>query len=204
MLNRFRLVILLLLTGPAGWAQAPLYDSLELAQQRIRRIVVLSDYKDADSSSVRVFDTLLTAQLARFQYNPLFEVDAAFGEQMRENGSNVLVEKRNATTGRSDFTNIMHYPAQGLIIATVSRNLHTDSSWHVPGYNQQHPADSLVYRYDNHQRLTEKALWQRGKLIYRESYTYQRNGLPASAILYDPRFLLSPEGTCVRRYVYLK
>ena len=185
-------------------AQQPLYDSLELAKRRIQKIVILSDYKDDDSSSVRVFDTIPVAQLAKYQKNPLSEVQAAFLPQMQDNGSNVLVEQRNTATGKSDLTEITHVSASRLIIAIVQQNLPTDSALKLPRNCPHHPADSVIYRYDEEKRIIEKSTYKNNKLISSETYSYSRNGLPETSVVYDPKFLLSPEGTCVRKYVYLK
>jgi hypothetical protein len=204
MLNRLILFLALTLGGGEAMAQKPFYDSLALARRQIRQIVVVSDYKDPDSSSVRVLDTVHVAQLQRFQLYPLAPVSVAFLPEMKEPGSNVLVETRNENTGKTDFTEVTHYPAQQLIIAIEQKNLPTDSAWKIARNCPFHPADSIFYRYDDQLRLTEKTVYRKQKLITREIYTYSRNGLPETAVLYDPQFLLSPEGTCVRKYVYVK
>ncbi|MCA6364711.1 MAG: hypothetical protein IM638_16875 [Bacteroidetes bacterium] len=202
--NRFFLFLILWFTAGNVVAQQPFFDSLALAKRGIRQIVVLSDYKDPDSSSVRVFDTLQVAQFGRMQTYPLAQVAVAFTSEMKEPGSNVLIETRNANTGKTDFTEVTHYPAQQLIIAIEQKNLPTDSAWKLSRNCPHHPADSIIYRYDNQQRLTDKTVYRKNKLITRETYTYSRSGLPETAAIYDPKFLLSPEGTCVRKYVYLK
>ncbi|MGL5891354.1 MAG: hypothetical protein ACRC3B_15800 [Bacteroidia bacterium] len=204
MLKTTALLAALLCVAINSLAQKPLYDSLELAKRRIQKIVILSDYKDVDSSSVRVLDTLQVVQSANYQKYPLTEVLPAFLPQMTEDGSNVLVEKRNPATGKSDLTEITHYTSAQLIIAIVQRNLPTDSALKLPRNCPQHPSDSVVYRYDDQKRITEKSTYRNKKLISSEVYTYSRSGLPETVVVYDPKFLLSPEGTCVRKYVYLK
>jgi hypothetical protein len=199
-------MIFLALTLGAGEAaaQQPFFDTLALARRQISKIVVLSDYKDPDSSSVRVFDTLQVAQLDRFQMYPLAPVDKAFKPEMKEHGSSETIIVEDKRSGKSDVIVIIHYAAAQRIIVTIDNQIPEDS---IPLLNPYSPfllSDSILYHYNDQQRLTEKLVYCKHKLITREIYTYSRNGLPETAVVYDPKFLLSPEGTCVRKYVYVK
>jgi hypothetical protein len=202
--NRFFLLLILWFTAGNLVAQQPFFDSLALAKRGIRQIVVLSDYKDPDSSSVRVFDTLQVAQLARFQMYPLAPVSKAFQPEMKEHGSGETIIVEDSRSGKSDVIVILHYAAAQRIIVKIDNQISEDS---IPVPNPYSPfllSDSIIYHYNDQQRLTEKMVYYKHKLITREAYTYSRNGLPETAVVYDPKFLLSPEGTCVRKYVYLK
>jgi hypothetical protein len=198
------LLAALLCVAIPSFAQQPLYDSLELAKRRIQKIVILSDYKDDDSSSVRVFDTLQVAQLARFQMYPLAPVDKAFKPEMKEHGSGETIIEEDIISGKSNVLIMKHYAAAHRIIVTIDNQITRDSFHLSNPYTPFLLSDSIIYQYNDQQRLTEKLVYFKHKLITRETYTYSRNGLPETSTVYDPQFLLSPEGTCVRKYVYLK
>jgi hypothetical protein len=185
-------------------AQQPLYDSLELAKRRIRKIVILSDYKDDDSSSVRVFDTLQVAQLARFQMYPLAPVAVLFTPDLLTYKNGEILEVQDSTSDKSDIVSALNYTSLKRIQVVINKNIPEDSIAKINIYTPFLPADSIFYYYNDQQRLTGKEVYCQHKLITRETYTYSRNGLPETSVVYDPKFLLSPEGTCVRKYVYLK
>lgn len=185
-------------------AQQPLYDSLELAKRRVQKIVILSDYKDDDSSSVRVFDTIPVAQLARFQIYPLAPVADLFTPDLLTYKNGEILEVQDSTSDKSDFVRVLNYTSLKRIQVVLTNNIPEDSIARINIYTPFLPADSIFYYYNDQQRLTGKEVYCRHKLITSETYTYSRNGLPETAVVYDPKFLLSPEGTCVRKYVYLK
>jgi hypothetical protein len=198
------LLAALLCVAIPSFAQQPLYDSLELAKRRIQKIVILSDYKDDDSSSVRVFDTLQVAQLARFQMYPLAPVANLLPPDLSTYTNGEILGVEDSTNAKSDMIRVLNYTSLKMIKVVLTKNIYKDSIPTINIYTPFLPADSIIYQYNDQQRLTEKLVYCKHKLITRETYTYSRNGLPETSTVYDPQFLLSPEGTCVRKYVYLK